>query len=487
MTLLHPHPESEFRRAGVEAPRPSPVAAVARAVLAAAAAAVATSGLSAALAWVGFVPLIVAARSRSWYGAAAVGALAGVGVILLDHLTRGGDATARLPFAAVAVAVPVAAASLARGRRLVWLIPAAWAAVEWLAAVFRAGPPPLAYAQARWPIVCQLADVGGAVTVSFIVLLVNVTLATARPTVRDLTTRAGALAIGAAVVFRYGWLRLGEAGLDAGPVVRVSDATALMSPATADVSPTTNLADAPATDPVAASPPPDLLIVDAGEAAPPLNAEARSFARGTLAGRAMEDLHYGAMSFAYTNVTAVLVAAPYAGAWQRPDDRDAAPTDRRRAAYAYDRLGTPDGIRLDPPRPLPRGLDVQAVFKLDPWRVGVALGGELTSPLRVRGIAGGKRADVIVAFTGDDVPPDRLRPAATLRAIEHRATVVLPRQQLWFDAGGRMHALLSAATLTTDRRGTIYGRWGDAFATLCALGTIAGLVAELVRKQWFAK
>jgi apolipoprotein N-acyltransferase len=45
----------------------------------------------------------------------------------------------------------------------------------------------------------------------------------------------------------------------------------------------------------------------------------------------------------------------------------------------------------------------------------------------------------------------------------------------------------NGATLTTDRRPTPYGRWGDAFPTLCALATIAAVAGALVRRQWFPK
>lgn len=150
------------------------------------------------LAWIGLVPLLWAARSRSPRRAFGLGWLAGFAFYLatcwwivytIDHYTA-----LPLPIAVGLLALMAAVLALYHGafvavvrwlelRRLpaVWLAPAVWVTLEWLRGWFFIGFPwaALGYSQHRFHDLVQMAEVTGVYGVSAVVVLFNVVVAKA--------------------------------------------------------------------------------------------------------------------------------------------------------------------------------------------------------------------------------------------------------------------------------------------------------------------
>lgn len=119
---------------------------------------------------------------------------------------------------------------------------------------------------------------------------------------------------------------------------------------------------------------------------------------------------------------------------------------------------------------------------------------------RARGIptaASGKAADFIVNITNDgwfkaNQMPQHLQ-AARFRSIENRAPTarsVNTGISGFVDSAGRTHGLVPAGdegvsvqSLQLDSRVTLYTRFGDAFAALCAAATV-GVIAASMARWW---
>jgi apolipoprotein N-acyltransferase len=138
------------------------------------------------------------------------------------------------------------------------------------------------------------------------------------------------------------------------------------------------------------------------------------------------------------------------------------------------------------------------------WRFVTPICFEDIDPLLVgkmfRTKGGGKGADFIVNITNDgwfkyNQMPQHLQ-AARFRSIENRAPTarsVNTGISGFVDSFGRTYGLVPAGTegvsvqrLPLDSRFTLYTRWGDAFAAVCALVTAAVIGWSLVR-WWKAR
>jgi apolipoprotein N-acyltransferase len=138
------------------------------------------------------------------------------------------------------------------------------------------------------------------------------------------------------------------------------------------------------------------------------------------------------------------------------------------------------------------------------WRFVTPICFEDIDPLLVgkmfRTKGGGKGADFIVNITNDgwfkyNQMPQHLQ-AARFRSIENRAPTarsVNTGISGFVDSFGRTYGLVPAGTegvsvqrLSLDSRFTLYTRWGDAFAAVCALVTAAVIGWSLVR-WWKAR
>jgi apolipoprotein N-acyltransferase len=147
----------------------------------------------------------------------------------------------------------------------------------------------------------------------------------------------------------------------------------------------------------------------------------------------------------------------------------------------------------------PASAPVTSVAATTPWRFVTPICFEDIDPLLVgrmfRAKDGGKGADFIVNITNDgwfkaNQMPQHLQ-AARFRSIENRAPTarsVNTGISGFVDSFGRTYGLIPAGregvsvqTLPLDPRLTLYTRWGDVFAALCALVTVGVIGWSAVR------
>lgn len=215
-------------------------------------------------AWVALVPLLLAIRNESPVRVALIGTAFGVASLAAMHtwfLTLPGanpfNVAALFGYLAVYPATWCAALAFLMGRRLPWVFPGAvlWVLLDWLRS--HAGPfavpwDPLAHSQIHDVPLLQLAALGGAPLISFVVCLVNLALAQAMLS-RSLATLLAA-AIGMAAVHAYGYLSIPAAPPSSG--IRI----AVVQPADDGVLPATRMNRLRALTQQAASQAPDLIV-----------------------------------------------------------------------------------------------------------------------------------------------------------------------------------------------------------------------------------
>lgn len=271
------------------------------------------------------------------------------------------------------------------------------------------------------------------------------------------------------------------------------------------------------------------LVVWSETSMPPLNQEARDYNRGVALGDFIEQTSQRISELAVRYRTSFLVGSTYAADWQWVAGAESAePQDRRNSAYLFGPTGKLEPQRYDKIQLLPFGEFVPyrdsiprlyqrlvslgpedmkcyqlepgapealTVFQLDragpggvtqAWRFVVPICFEdIVAPL-VTGLlwgAEGKRADFLVNLTNDGWFPasegaQHLQDA-TFRSIEHRvpaARSVNTGISGFIDSDGRISDTVPSGTegwvvrqLQLDNRTTLYSRFGDAFAKLCAL------------------
>jgi apolipoprotein N-acyltransferase len=281
---------------------------------------------------------------------------------------------------------------------------------------------------------------------------------------------------------------------------------------------------------------------------PELNIEARRELKGTREGDFIEEVHGALSQLAQENEVALLAGGVYGQGWKRIRNRWVA-ADRRNTAYFYDRQGRLsddpadryDKIHIVPfgeylpfrqsapplyklftvlsPYPVeyfltPGEESAMTVFRLPSkdgqrtYRFVTPICFEDIDPILVAKMFRartydkgdrGKAADFIVNITNDgwflaNQMPQHLQ-AARFRSIENRAPTarsVNTGISGFIDSCGRVSNLIPAGTegsrvqtLQLDSRLTLYTRWGDVFALLCAAATLLTMLGGAMR--WRAR
>lgn len=215
-------------------------------------------------AWAALVPLVLVIQRKSPWRAGQLGALFGVASLAGMHSWLWQlpafnvlDAVALFGYLAIYPAVWCAALAWLSGRRLPWVLPAAvlWVLLDWLRS--HAGPlalpwEPLAHSQTADLPLLQLAALGGAPAITFVVCLGNLALAYAWQK-RSLPS-LGCLLIGVAGLHVYGYLDIPATSPPTGPRI------AIIQPATDGVSHAAKLELLRSLTNQAASEQPDLII-----------------------------------------------------------------------------------------------------------------------------------------------------------------------------------------------------------------------------------
>jgi len=277
---------------------------------------------------------------------------------------------------------------------------------------------------------------------------------------------------------------------------------------------------------------------------PHLNVEARTQLAGTRWGDFINEVHKELAGLAREQDTALLVGGVYGGDWKLIKDEWVA-GDRRNTAYFYDRQGRLsddpadryDKIHIVPfgeylpfrqsvpplyklftvlsPYPVeyfltPGDESAMTVFRLPSkdgqrtYRFVTPICFEDIDPILVAKMFRarsydkgdrGKAADFIVNITNDgwfmaNQMPQHLQ-AARFRSIENRAPTarsVNTGISGFVDSCGRVSNLIPAGTegarvqtLQLDSRLTLYTRWGDVFALLCAGATLLTMLGGVLR------
>jgi len=387
----------------------------------------------------------------------------------------------------------------------VFLIAAAWAALEWLRGTWPLGGLAWSYlGHSQTPVLqlCQIADVAGVYGVSFWAMLVNAWVALfllARLNIRPV--RAAAWCVGGltAVVVAYGIFRTAQHPTTPGPSVLVVQPN---YPQSNSGEKSAELSDIVAfhldkTDRALAKSKADL-VVWSETMMPPLNPEAAEFvqtlsALSSQSAQFWRDTNARLAALAKQHNLGLLVGGMYQGDWgfkTEGQDRFAVPKDRRNTAYFFTPAGKSslryDKIHLVPfgeylpfrsaipplyrlflsmsPYPeeytlTPGSDEALTVFELKPgWRFVTPICFEDMDAALLRRMfapdaSGRKRADFIINITNDgwfryNEMPQHLQ-AAVFRSIENRvptARSVNTGISGFIDSSGHLSNLIPAGT-----------------------------------------
>ncbi len=502
------------------------------------------------LAWIGLVPwLIVVARHRTTVGAFLWSWGAGIAFFSINmgwlwsisppgtialHLYLG------LYWAVAAVVIrstgllrPIRSPGNAGGLAAALAIAVVWTGLEWVRGTFMTGLPWLFLGHTQTPflLICQIADVAGVYAVTFVLAMVNATLALGWIRGRSARRIGGTLSVSIALVggaLIYGAVRMSPPVSQPGPEVIVIQPN-YPQRNTGEKGETLDerLAFHLTTSSRAIARTPDAdLVVWSETLMPELNREFRAFVPTYTA------VHQRLANLASRHKVGLLVGAAY-GLVEEVGGK-LRQSERRNSAYLYDRSGLMaenryDKIHLVPfgefipfrktAPPLyrffnlfnPYGYDYTlvpgealTVFTLQPssgsttgpskpWRFVTPICFEdsdaslVARMFRPEAPGKPKRADFIVNLTNDGwfsgPQMSQHLQLATFRSIENRvptARSVNTGISGFIDSAGCPHALLatgiegfSAHRLMLDPRITWYTRIGDLFAVICAMLTAA--------------
>jgi apolipoprotein N-acyltransferase len=488
------------------------------------------------LAWVALAPWIIAvSEARSAKAAFLWGWVGGIFFFAANMWWLW---TATIPGTVVAVVYlalfwGVAGAVTHRvGVARVATIAAVWCGAEWLRALASGGFPWLliGHSQSRFPLACQVADVCGVYGVSFLVVATNALVAVWIVERRIRRTAAMIVAAILIVAAGYGAFRLHQTTQWPGPRVMVVQSNLPFGRGgvrTASREATAEFHLATTADALQRDPDADL-VVWSEAVMPPLNAEAREELRRAPVGQFLASTHRRIAELRVPIVT----GGYYVGGWTG-DASKRSGTDIRNSVFFY-RDGAQSPLRYDKIELVPFAermpfawapawtkaamLWLAAPSARQPDTPGdanalttfeIASGARFVTPIcfenvdgpfvarMLRAPEGGKSADFIVNLTNDGwfaaVEHEHHFRNITFRAIENRVPIVRASNtgiSGFVDSCGRVIGTLPtaaagtlAARLPIDERTTIYTCFGDVFAIVCSLCTLAVLIVDTTRRR----
>jgi apolipoprotein N-acyltransferase len=422
------------------------------------------------------------------------------------------------------------------------LLSCVWVTAEWLRSRVLIEFPLMLLGHTQTPLLplCQIADVGGASAVTFLVVGINACIAMLlqRPHRRRARRIAAAAWAGIVIVaIVYGRSRMSETGAPGPRVMVVQSVNKYSRGGAASLDQQAQfraLYASTASALAAGRGTPDAnvdLVVWPEAVAPPLNAQARAELASSPAGPWVQQVHHELSELARQNRTAILAGGFYVGEWKLIDGKRTG-TDIRNTAFLYDAQGHPvtryDKIHLVPfaeqipfagsmprtarllaflspspmnytltPGPPQRSLPLEGTASL---RFAAAICFEDAMPERISSMVIPKRreakdADFIVSLSNDGwfnaaFMAQRFD-AAVFRAIENRLPMARSENggvSGFVDSAGRRSGTIAAWTsgasveqLQLDGRRTIYQIAGDWFATACTIITAMMLLRALWR------
>jgi apolipoprotein N-acyltransferase len=423
----------------------------------------------------------------------------------------------------------------------VFAIAVIWVAAEWLRCNVASGFPwlPLGCTQSPILAMCQVADIGGPLAVSFWLMLTNALFAAIWLGLRSPANWRAAAAVVAmtlAAVAIYGSWRMFSTAPLPGPRVMVVQSNFRHLPGgapTVDHQQAVDYFITQLTKDLAEQPADMVVLPEA--ALPPINDEARRELARSPVGPFLESTYRRLMQIANDHHTTLLVGGTAVTGWSMYGSEHVG-SEIRNSAYFFDPNADPQMTRYDKVflarfserAPLTMGPDwlrrfamfisapraVQPMFAgdlrdLTPFRVRSAEAGEVTPfiapiclenidpPVMARMIRGsepaGKLAEFVANISNDGwfVAQEKYQHLQTIvfRCIENRIPMVRCSNtgiSAFIDSIGRVHESIGPDTagyavsrIDLDRRLTFYTRHGDIFAIGCVLLVVAGAVVHL--------